>query len=369
MNKNIIENNPKNIIFFPKYAGKSPSYRVRFLAYKEYLTNKNFKIYVKELFDEDFYNRRIFQKKINYSKSLFFYIKRLFHILLLSKDSIAIIHIEILPYVPYLGEIILKIKKIPYIIDIDDAVYLRFYKKNFFLNYIFKLKFHYMIKNSSTVFAGNNFHISNFKNINKNIHYMPTVINVKKNNKYLDINKHKKFTIVWIGTPSTSIYLLDLIETFNYLTKYHELNLKLIGADKNILSNLKCSFVDWNEETELEELSKCHIGIMPLKNTHWELGKCSYKILQYMSLKLAVIASPIGTNKEIIQDNYNGLFAKNNNEWKLKILKLKDDIKLLNKLSKNGYDTILNNFNLEYFQKKYIDIIDNNIIDNHHDKE
>ena len=57
---------------------------------------------------------------------------------------------------------------------------------------------------------------------------------------------------------------------------------------------------------------------MPLKNTPWELGKC-HKILQYMSLKLAVVASPIGTNKEIINNNFNGLFAKNKYDWKNKI--------------------------------------------------
>ena len=252
-----INSNFRNIIFFPKYANKSPSYRVRFLAYKNYLTQNNLKISVKELFDENFYNDRIFNNKINYFKSLFSYIKRMLYIIFLPKNNIAIIHMELLPFIPYLGELILKIKKIPYIIDIDDAVYLRFYQKNYLFDYILNKKFNYMIKNSAAVFAGNNFHINNFKKINENIYYMPTVINVKNNDKFLNRNKHEKFTIGWIGTPSTSIYLVDLIDSLNSLVDNHEINIKLIGADKNILSDLKCKFVDWQEETELKELSKC----------------------------------------------------------------------------------------------------------------
>ena len=79
---------------------------------------------------------------------------------------------------------------------------------------------------------------------------------------------------------------------------------------------------------------------MPLLDTNWELGKCAYKILQYMSLKLPVIASPVGVNKEIIEDNYNGMLASNEIEWSHKIIKLLNDDDLRNKISNNGYETV-----------------------------
>jgi glycosyltransferase involved in cell wall biosynthesis len=98
---------------------------------------------------------------------------------------------------------------------------------------------------------------------------------------------------------------------------------------------------------------------MPLDNTPWELGKCGYKILQYMSLKLAVVASAVGVNKEIIKNGYNGLFANDDTDWQNAILKLKNDSSLINEFGKNGYDTVKNKFNLDYFKKKYKNIIEN----------
>ena len=120
---------------------------------------------------------------------------------------------------------------------------------------------------------------------------------------------------------------------------------------------LNCIFLDWDEKTELKELSECHVGIMPLHDSEWELGKCGYKILQYMALKLPVIASPIGVNKEIITNNYNGLFANSIDEWYSKILHLKDNPNFRNKIGHNGYITVKEKFNLKMFENKYSEVI------------
>ena len=102
----------------------------------------------------------------------------------------------------------------------------------------------------------------------------------------------------------------------------------------------------------------CHLGIMPLNKTKWEEGKCAYKILQYMALKLPVIATPVGVNKEIIADSQNGMLASTNEEWYKKILNLIDDKKLINYLSNNGYNTVKNNFNLKNFKEKFHNVIE-----------
>jgi glycosyltransferase involved in cell wall biosynthesis len=40
------------------------------------------------------------------------------------------------------------------------------------------------------------------------------------------------------------------------------------------------------------ELSSSDIGIMPLKHTMFENGKCGFKLIQYMASGLPVVASP-----------------------------------------------------------------------------
>ena len=345
------------IFFFTKYSHYSPSYRIRFLAYKHYLENNFYSVYTKELFDEKFYKNKIFKNKINIFLLIYFYIRRIYFLFFLQKPFIAIIHIEVLPFIPFLGEFILRLRKVPFIIDIDDAVYFRFENTNKIFSKLYKNKFKNMAKISDAVFAGNKFHINFFDNYSNNIKYFPTVIDCKNNDLYLNYKKHDRFTLVWIGTPSTSIYLKKLITVFNKLNILHNIDIKIIGANIDNISNLNSINLDWDEKTELYEITKCHIGIMPLNNTKWELGKCGYKILQYMSLKLPVIASPVGVNKEIIQNNYNGLLASSTNDWYNKILYLKQNPELMEKFSENGYVTVKKRFNLSNYYKKYIQTI------------
>ena len=346
------------IIFFTKYSHYSPSYRTRFLAYKSYLENNYFSVDTRELFDEKFYINRIFKNKINFFLLIYFYLRRIYFLFFLKKPFVAIIHIEVLPFLPLLGEIILRLRKIPFIIDIDDAVYYRFENTNKFISKLYIDKFRKMIKVSDALFAGNKFHINFFENYSSNIKYFPTVIDCKNNDLYLNYKKYDRFTVVWIGTPSTSIYLKKLITVLNKLNILHNIDIRIIGANINNISNLNCISLVWDEKTELLELTKCHIGIMPLYNTKWELGKCGFKILQYMSLKLPVIASPVGVNKEIIQNNYNGLLASSPDDWYNKILYLKQNPKIMEKFSENGYTTVKNKFNLSNYYKKYIQTID-----------
>jgi glycosyltransferase involved in cell wall biosynthesis len=57
------------------------------------------------------------------------------------------------------------------------------------------------------------------------------------------------------------------------------------------------------------------VGLMPLPNTEWARGKCAFKMISYMDVGAPVIVSPIGTNKEILQQAEVGLPATTDNEW------------------------------------------------------
>jgi glycosyltransferase involved in cell wall biosynthesis len=57
-----------------------------------------------------------------------------------------------------------------------------------------------------------------------------------------------------------------------------------------LVENLEMLFIDWNMQ-EANELSSSDIGIMPLKHTMFENGKCGFKLIQYMASGLPVVAS------------------------------------------------------------------------------
>jgi hypothetical protein len=72
-------------------------------------------------------------------------------------------------------------------------------------------------------------------------------------------------------------------------------------------------FIDWNMQTEANELSSSDIGIMPLKYTMFENGKCGFKLIQY-GQRFPVVASALPANKEIVQDGSNGYIVTNETE-------------------------------------------------------
>jgi glycosyltransferase involved in cell wall biosynthesis len=60
---------------------------------------------------------------------------------------------------------------------------------------------------------------------------------------------------------------------------------------------------------------KFDIGVMPLSNNKWAKGKCGFKALQYMSLGIPTVASPVGVNIDIINEGENGFLCDTQEEW------------------------------------------------------
>lgn len=107
--------------------------------------------------------------------------------------------------------------------------------------------------------------------------------------------------------------------------------------------------IPWSREKALELMNECHIGIMPLEDDHFTRGKGGFKLIQYMSAAMPVIASDVGFNKEVVKPDF-GFLVKDKDEWCDAIIKLATDDKLWNSCSKNAR----NEWDLNYaYQKNY----------------
>ncbi|MCX6723490.1 MAG: glycosyltransferase, partial [Candidatus Staskawiczbacteria bacterium] len=78
----------------------------------------------------------------------------------------------------------------------------------------------------------------------------------------------------------------------------------------------------------------------------WTKGKAGYKLLQYMSMAIPPVVSPVGFNREIVKDGVNGFLADTDEEWVEKISLLIEDKNLREKIGKNARATIENNYSL-----------------------
>jgi glycosyltransferase involved in cell wall biosynthesis len=66
---------------------------------------------------------------------------------------------------------------------------------------------------------------------------------------------------------------------------------------------------------EVRALQQLHVGLMPLRDSEWERGKCSYKMLLYAACGIPSVVSPVGMNAELLGMHPLGLAADGSSEW------------------------------------------------------
>jgi glycosyltransferase involved in cell wall biosynthesis len=84
----------------------------------------------------------------------------------------------------------------------------------------------------------------------------------------------------------------------------------------------------WSQEGEAGALLRGDIGIAPTPCDRWTLGKCGFKIVQYMAAGLPAVASPVGANAEIVREGETGFLADTPQQWADAIERLARDVEL-----------------------------------------
>ncbi|HEX4405477.1 MAG TPA: glycosyltransferase family 4 protein [Polyangia bacterium] len=91
------------------------------------------------------------------------------------------------------------------------------------------------------------------------------------------------------------------------------------------LAPLRPEFVRWRPETEIEDLARIDIGVMPLPDGPLERGKCAYKLIQYMAMGRPGVASPVGANRDVVTEGVDGFLPDDADAWERAIVALVED--------------------------------------------
>ncbi|MES2799071.1 MAG: glycosyltransferase family 4 protein [Bacteroidota bacterium] len=352
----------KTIFFIAPYPFKeAPSQRFRFEQYFQFLEEEGFVIEEHPFYDlktwKTLYTQGNFAKKAGGLIKSFF--KRFTLLFKIRKADYIFIHREMAHVGPPIFEWILaKLLRRKYIYDFDDAIWLPNYseanKKFHFMKAYWKVK--YCMKWAHQISAGNQFLADFAKKYNKNVVIIPTTIDTVNHHNLTVDHKHLPVTIGWTGTHTTLHYLNDLIPILQKLEKEFEFEFLVISNHAPQFELKSLRFVKWKLETEIEDLSKVEIGLMPLKNDIWSEGKCGFKGLQYLALGMATILSPVGVNKSIVLDGENGFLAETSEDWEEKLRALLTNPELRSKMGTKGKQTVENQYSVNANKAKYLSL-------------
>jgi glycosyltransferase involved in cell wall biosynthesis len=215
---------------------------------------------------------------------------------------------ELIPYVCPEPEQFVRLLNPSIIFDFDDAVYLNYPAEN---NPIPAL-----LKMSEAVIAGNEILGTWAISHTDRVWVLPTAIDTDRYTMREPGGDGNQ--LVWTGSWSNLKYLEAIAPALAATAKMHpKLNLRIVcDRPPSIDLGVPIDFVKWSEEAEVEAVRTADIGLMPLANDEWCLGKCGYKLLQYMSCGLAAVASPWGIVSDMLDAGRCGLPAQDLEEWR-----------------------------------------------------
>lgn len=250
------------------------------------------------------------------------------------------------------------------IFDVDDAIHLYPpYRKP---GWLFKIlgdrqKLKKLAKLSRYVIAGNSYLKDYLQPFNHNVSVIPNSIDTTRyifKKKQMIRSKSEPIIIGWIGTPGTTPYLKIVEDALRTISMKYNILLRIIGAEYVHINGVSVQTIEWTLETEVEEIQKFDIGIMPLTDDQWSQSKSGTKLLQYLAVGTASVASPIGINKEIIRDGYNGFLASGDKEWVEKISLLIENEELRWSFGLRGRETIERYYSIKVNAPKVLEVIE-----------
>jgi glycosyltransferase involved in cell wall biosynthesis len=351
------------ILFLTPYPfGEAPSQRFRFEQYYPLLQQKGIHFRVQPFLNEAtwkiLYKRGYLSKKIG--GIILGFIRRCGILFTLRQYDFIFVHREASPIGPPLFEwLVASVFNKKLIYDFDDAIWL---PNTSAPNKIASsVKWHGKVANicrwAYKISCGNEYLCEYARHFNSNTVLNPTTIDterlhtksssvvrnntaypihIKDGNHQTKQTASSKIVLGWTGTHSTMGYFHSLLPIIARLASRYHLKLIIISNQPPGFSFPFLTYIPWNKDSEIDDLRKLDIGLMPLTHDKWAMGKCGFKALQYMALGIPAVVSPVGVNTQIVQHGLSGFLCDTPDEWEAALETLIKDKELRMKMGEQG---------------------------------
>jgi glycosyltransferase involved in cell wall biosynthesis len=200
----------------------------------------------------------------------------------------------------------------PCYFDIDDAVFLR---SNIQRNGIDRL-----IRGAECVFAGNEFLANYCSSYSNRVIIVPTAVDTERFRPDANWLPSERFKVLWSGTSSSFPYLKAIEATLlGFFRAKPDARLHICSNRYPYELSALRDYIDyepWSSEAEVEQIQDADVGLMPISDSDWARGKCSYKMLLYAACGVPCIVSNLGMNTEVLAKGRVGIGCTTAEEWR-----------------------------------------------------
>jgi glycosyltransferase involved in cell wall biosynthesis len=246
---------------------------------------------------------------------------------------------------------------LPIIYQLDDPLFVPYRSpSNGLFSYLkFFGKIAEIIRLSKVVIV-NSSHIREYAaRYNRNIWQVPSIVDTNQYVYRPQPADPGRVTVGWSGSPTTVKNIRVVADALRELRRRVEHDVHLIGGTEFDLPGVEYTAQKWRAETEVEDLRRMQVGMVPVPVNGWNRYKFYMKTAQYMALGIPPVCTPMGSNPEVIRHGETGFLADTTEEWVAHLERLIRDEPLRLEMSERAAREARAKYSLEANAEKVID--------------
>ena len=273
----------------------------------------------------------------------------------LTRGRVALVHRAACLAGPPIVERLLRARGHPLLYDFDDAIFKLHTSGSNRAGAWLKApgKTATICRISDHVVVGNSYLAGWAGQHNPHVSVVPTSVDTDRCRPRPSGPAGGRIVVGWTGSATSQTYLEAFAPELRALLASRDVELRVLSTREPLLPGVPHVWRPWSPATEAEDVAAFDIGIMPMPDEEWALGKCALKALQYMAAAVPTVASAIGANREVIEHGRDGLLASTTEEWLACITALVDDPGLRSRLGTAGRHTVEERFSMRGSAEKF----------------
>ena len=253
-------------------------------------------------------------------------------------------------FFPYTGFEAWVTRRLPTVFDMDDAIHLK--HRGLGARQVRRI-----VDMVDQVIVGNE-HLAEIVDAPDKTTVIPTVVDHLR--YAVRPMPEGPFTVVWTGLSDNMREMEPYADALRRVLDEVGGRLVLISErfDAPWLRGLPVETIPWSPEAEVAGLSVGHVGLMPLADTPFNRGKCGFKLIQYMARGIPAVASPVGTNRQIVEHGVNGMLAATPGEVEDALMRIARDPGFAASLGAAARKTVVERYSVQAVLPRYLEVFE-----------